>query len=217
MPDPVSPLLPINATALERVFDQLVALRLAAIETSCRAFWSAADCPVDLLPWLAWALSIDEWDPAWTEGVRRSQVARAIELQRKKGTVAGVTSIIAGFGGTVALREWWQIDPPGTPHTFELSVALAGTSAAPPAEFIDAIIRAVSAAKPLRSHFIFSVAQGFAGGIGMQGAMRPAVFVRAVIAALTDGATGPAPIIPATALTLSAELITLDGDYLTLS
>lgn len=176
MPEIAPALLPPNATALERVFDQLVAARLAAIETSYRAYWSADDCPVDQLPWLAWALSIDEWDPAWGEGVRRAQVARAIDVQRKKGTVAAVDSVIAGFGGTASLREWWQLSPPGAVHTFDINVSIAGS--APSAAFIEAIIRAISGAKPLRSHFTFTLAQNLAGAIGLHGSVRPAVFTR---------------------------------------
>lgn len=179
MANPAPPLLPPNATPLERVFDQLVDARIAAIETSYRAFWSAETCPVDLLPWLAWALSIDEWDPAWSEAVRRAQVAHAIAVQRKKGTVAGVESIIAGFGGTASLREWWQLSPPGPLHTFDVIVAIAGS--APSAAFVDAIIRAISAAKPLRSHFTFTLAQKLAGAIGLRGSIRPAVFTRVAL------------------------------------
>ena len=217
MPDAAATLLPPNSTALERVIDALVAERMAGIETAYRAWWSAADCPAADLPWLAWALSVDEWDPAWTEAVRRAQIARAIDLQRKKGTVAGITAIVGGFGGQIAMREWWQQIPPGDPHTFELQIALSSGGAAPAAEFIDSVVRAVSAAKPLRSHFTFTVAQNFIGSIGLRGAARAAVLVRAsVIGIAADGPPPPPPEIPPTALTLSADPLTLDGDYLTL-
>lgn len=179
MSDLAPTLLPPNATPLERVFEQLMAARLAAIETSYRAYWSADDCPIDQLPWLAWALSIDEWDPVWAEEVRRAQVARAIDVQRKKGTVAAVESIIAGFGGTASLREWWQLSPPGPVHTFDVIVAIAGS--APSLAYVDAIIRSISAAKPLRSHFTFTLAQNLAGAIGLRGTMRPAVFARTAL------------------------------------
>lgn len=170
-------LLPPNATVLERALEVLLAERLAAIESAYRAWWSADDCPEQDLPWLAWALSIDEWDPAWPLAVRRALVARAIDTQRRKGTVASISSIFTVFGGSVALQEWWQSDPPAAPHTFNLLVALAGTDA-PTTEYVDSVMRAVDAAKPLRSHYTFTLAQRFNGAIGLRGVARTAVFAR---------------------------------------
>ena len=42
-----------------------------------------------VLPWLAWALSIDEWDPTWAEEVRRAQVARANRAGAQDGLLRG--------------------------------------------------------------------------------------------------------------------------------
>ena len=185
-------LLPPNATALERVVDQLFGARLANIDSAYRAWWSADGCPAADLPWLAWALSVDEWDPSWPEPVRRAQVGRAIAVAKRKGTVGGVTEVIASFGGAVVLREWWQTSPPGDAHTFELQLALSSGLGAPSVGFIDSVVRAVEAAKPLRSHFTFTVAQNFGGSIGLRAAMRPAVLVRVGLSGLAAGAT-PSP------------------------
>lgn len=207
-PHPFATLLPPNSTPLERAFERLIHRRIAAIETAYRQYWSADDCPEAQLPWLAWALSVDEWDPAWPVAVRRAQVARAIALQRRKGTLAAVRAVIGAFGGTVGLREWWQVSPPAAPHTFDLVVALAGI-ASPDANYIDGIIRAVHGAKPLRSHFTFTVARSFSGGIGTRGVGRAAIYARA-------GAIAPAHPAPPTALTLGGDPLTLGGDFLTL-
>ena len=54
-------LLPPNASALERA----IAATGAGIDTlpvAVRDVWNPATCPVALLPWLAWALAVDEWD-----------------------------------------------------------------------------------------------------------------------------------------------------------
>lgn len=171
-------LLPPNATPLERVFDALLHSRIGAVETAYRAFWSPADCPASMLPWLAWAVSVDEWDPAWSENVRRAQIARAIPAQRRKGTASSVKTIISGLGGTVSLKEWWQMDPPANPHTFDLAVSLSSGTGPPSTAFIDGVIRAVEAAKPLRSHFTFSLSQNFNGAIGLRGGVRAAVLAR---------------------------------------
>jgi phage tail P2-like protein len=44
-----------------------------------------------LLPWLAWALSDRPLGTDWSEDQKRDAVAKAIDLQRKKGTPASST------------------------------------------------------------------------------------------------------------------------------
>lgn len=172
-------LLPPNASDLERAVEVLQAARVGAIDTPLRKLWSVDDCPSELLPWLAWALSIDQWDPNWSDAIRRARIRVAIDVARAKGTIHSVRSVIASFGGAVAMREWWETDPPGPPHTFELSVAITGGGAASPsAAFIDQVIAEVIRTKPVRSHFTFTVATVALARVGMIGAARPAVLAR---------------------------------------
>jgi phage tail P2-like protein len=176
-------LLPPNATALERGLEA-AASRAAAIPVALRDLWNPATCPVDLLPWLAWSLSIDIWDPAWPEPFKRARVAQAIEIQRLKGTLASVRAIVSLFGGSIALREWWETVPQGDPHTFNLVLSLASTSAGPPAAgLLEQGIDEITLTKPLRSHFTFAQALDAAGAIGLTGAARAATFSRLTMAA----------------------------------
>src|SRR5262245_44884791 len=132
-------LLPPNATPLERALEMLMAERLGDIDTPLREVWSAETCPEELLPWLAWALSVDQWSADWPLHIRRARVATAIAIQRIKGTARSVVDVVSSFGGEVVVREWFERTPPGDPHTFDLTVTLGGQSAgAPTAEFIDA-------------------------------------------------------------------------------
>ncbi|WP_117147151.1 phage tail protein I, partial [Klebsiella pneumoniae] len=39
--------------------------RLSAITVALRTLWTPTACPEDLLPYLAWALSVDRWDKNW--------------------------------------------------------------------------------------------------------------------------------------------------------
>ncbi|RZA27324.1 MAG: phage tail protein I, partial [Proteobacteria bacterium] len=39
-------------------------------------------------------------------------------IQRRKGTASSVRDVVRSFGGSLALREWWQMAPRGDPHTF---------------------------------------------------------------------------------------------------
>lgn len=160
-------LLPPNATPLERAFEKATA-RIGDVPTPMRDMWNADTCPVDLLPWLAWALSIDTWQPYWPEHVKRARIRTALEIQRRKGTAQSVRQVVAAFGGAVQLREWWQQEPPGPPHTFEMVLTLTGEGGeTATAKYVDDVIAEVSRTKPVRSHFTFTqgVQAKFAVGV----------------------------------------------------
>jgi phage tail P2-like protein len=75
-----------------------------------RAVWSPDDCPIELLPWLARGSASTTGRPT---GPRASseRVRKAIAIARHKGTAQSVRTIVASFGGSVAIREWWQSEP----------------------------------------------------------------------------------------------------------
>lgn len=77
-------LLPPNATPLERVFCEAAAMQHKPEVIA--SLWDAQRCPVAVLPWLAWALSVDEWDEAWPEARKRQAVLQSVQLHRRKGT-----------------------------------------------------------------------------------------------------------------------------------
>jgi phage tail P2-like protein len=172
-------LLPPNGKALEKALERLTGERIEDLRVPLRDLWSAQNCPEDLLPWLAWALSIDQWDAAWPLHIRRARVASAIAIQRIKGTAKSVSDVVASFGGHVRLREWFQQDPPGEPHTFALSVTLGGQGdVVPSADFIDAVIAEVARTKPARAHFDFVVGLNLSGQIGIKAVGRPLIAAR---------------------------------------
>lgn len=177
-----SSLLPPNASVLERALEEATA-RLADIPVPLRQLWNPDACPADLLPWLAWALSIDSWSSDWPEEVKRERVRQAIAIQRRKGTAQSVRQVVNSFGGSVAIREWWQKAPQGDPHTFDLVLTLGGASTPASAAFVDAVIAEVSRTKPARSHFTFT--QGFAGSAhaGIAAAARTVTYTRLAFAA----------------------------------
>jgi len=171
-------LLPPNATAAEKAIEAAAADRLD-IATPLRDLWDPDTCPAELLPWLAWSLSIDAWSPTWPEAVKRSVVKNAIAIQRRKGTAKSVRDVVASFGGTLALREWWQLDPPGTPHTFDIVLNITGADGEPAsAAFVQDVIDAVNQTKPARSHFTFTQGVNASGGLGLKAVARPATFAR---------------------------------------
>lgn len=176
-------LLPPNSTPLERATESATA-RIGAVPVPLRELVDPDSCPIDLLPYLAWALSIDTWSSDWPESIKRARVRQAIPIQRRKGTAASVRDVIASFGGAVAIREWWQSNPRAVPHTFSLIVSLDGiVGSEATAAYADAVIAEVTRTKPVRSHFTFSQALSAASGIGVVGAARPAVMRRLDMAA----------------------------------
>ena len=100
-------LLPPNATRLERAIEQVM-VRLLDIEVPIDRLWSTARCPEHLLPYLAWALSVDDWDPTWSEDRRRDVIAASIEIQRHKGTLWAVKRILTvmGYGRCTVIERW---------------------------------------------------------------------------------------------------------------
>ena len=175
----VASLLPPNASELERALEQLSGVRLGDIAVPLRDLWSAEHCPELLLPWLAWALSVDQWSADWPLHVRRARVASAIAIQRIKGTAQSVIDVVASFGGNVVVREWFDQTPLGDPCTFSLTVALGGQSGAvPSASFIDAVIAEVARTKPARCTFDFTLALTAGARVGLFSAARAVTAAR---------------------------------------
>lgn len=176
-------LLPPNATPLERGIEGAMA-RFADVPVPLRRLYDPDNCPVELLPYLAWALSIDTWSSDWPEAIKRARVRGAIAIQRRKGTARSVRDVVQSFGGAVALREWWQQDPPADPHTFSLLLNVNGrTGALATAAFVDQVVEEVIRTKPVRSHFTFSQAINAGAGLAAVAAARPAVFARLALSA----------------------------------
>lgn len=92
-----SALLPPNSTPLERALADTTSLAGLAPDV-IRTLWNPWTCPEALLPWLAWALSVDFWDDAWPLDYRRATVAGSIAWHRKKGTPWAVEQALAAIG-----------------------------------------------------------------------------------------------------------------------
>lgn len=149
----MSSLLPPNATVLESAV--LESSGLSTLQVPIADLWNPSTCPLAVLPWLAWAVSVDEWDETWTESTQRAVVAAAIEIHRRKGTVGAVRQAMSSLGYRALLTEWFQQVPPGAEHTFLVDVEISdrGLSEAT----ISAIARQIDRTKPARSHYTLRV------------------------------------------------------------
>lgn len=171
-------LLPPNASRIEKAFEKVV-MQMAAIPTPVREVWNADTCPLPLLPWLAWALGIRQWNAGWSEPVRRSVVRNAFAIARRKGTRRSVREVVEAFGGAIAIRENFELTPPGPAHTFSAVLTLNGQSGEPvTARFVEEVVAEIERTKPVRSHFTFQQGLSFGASIAVVAAIRPVVIRR---------------------------------------
>lgn len=171
-------LLPPVSTKLERAFAAM-SERLSAIDTPARQLWNPDTCPEPLLPWLAWALGVDVWKSYWPENVKRSLLRSAVSTKRRTGTAASVRAIVAAFGAAVSVREAWELNPPGAPHTFAITVT-AGSMGGQPIteEFQEDIIAEVGRTKPVRSSFTVTAGLYATASVGVCAVARAAIYHR---------------------------------------
>jgi phage tail P2-like protein len=76
----------------------LAASRLGHVPVEIDKLWDADECPASLLPWLAWAVSVDRWDVAWTEEEKRQALRDNLDSHRLKGTKQSVLNVLADAG-----------------------------------------------------------------------------------------------------------------------
>jgi phage tail P2-like protein len=156
----MSALLPPNATSQEQSLEQTTE-RISAIPAPLRSLWNPDTCPASLLPWLAWGLSVDDWNADWTEAQKRNVIRSSVETHRQKGTIGAVRRVADSFGLGIVLREWWQKSPQGTPHTFTLSISIDQI----PTGARESILNAIRKVKPVRSDFNLDYQTGYLAGI----------------------------------------------------
>jgi phage tail P2-like protein len=142
-------LLPPNATPQETAIEAATA-RIADVPVPNATLWNPATCPAALLPWLAWALSVDEWDGTWPEARQRAVIAASIGVHRRKGTRGAVVAALAAAEYETELVEWFADSPAAAPYTFRAVVDITDRSITEAIQ--DEIIRLIEATKNLRSH-----------------------------------------------------------------
>ncbi|MEN3238541.1 phage tail protein I [Methylobacterium ajmalii] len=88
---------PYNTRLLANNVERLLELDAEVI----RSLWNPETCPIEHLPYLAWALSVDLWNPNWPEVKKRSVVANALGLHQLKGTQEGISRHLTIAGATL--------------------------------------------------------------------------------------------------------------------
>ena len=145
----VKSLLPPNATRMERALEQVNA-GILDIPAPVRDLWNPDQCPVALLPWLAWSFDVEQWDSAWSDEQKRATINATLFVQRHKGTIGSVRGALAALGFTVQVQEWFNQIPNAAPYTFRLLLESSQVGISQAA--LKQILAVVENTKNLRSH-----------------------------------------------------------------
>ena len=119
-------LLPRNASQLERLAVEALA-QIQRTPIPLRQLWNPMECPVDLLPYLAWAFSVDRWDSTWSEATKRAAIRSAYYIHSRKGTIGSLRRVVEPLGYLIEIIEWFDVVPEGVPGTFALKVGVLET------------------------------------------------------------------------------------------
>lgn len=114
-------LLPVGSSQLEVAAAEACA-RLQQLPVPLRTLWNPQTCPLPLLPYLAWAWSVDRWDQEWPEETRRAVVSASQFIHRRKGTISAIRRVVEPLGYVINVHEWWQTGEP--PGTFRLDIGV---------------------------------------------------------------------------------------------
>jgi phage tail P2-like protein len=114
-------LLPPASSALERRLAEACS-GISGLDVPLRDLWNPATCPARFLPYLAWSFSVDRWDEAWAESVKRRVVMDAFYIHQHKGTISAVRRVVEPFGFLIRVLEWWKTGE--APGTFRLDIGV---------------------------------------------------------------------------------------------
>ncbi|MEH5745708.1 phage tail protein I [Atlantibacter hermannii] len=142
-------LLPPGSSSLERRLAEACG-DISTVPVPLRELWNPDTCPEHLLPWLAWSFSVDRWDEAWPETVKRQVVRDAYFIHRQKGTIAAVRRVVEPFGFLIRVIEWWQSGE--TPGTFRLDIGVQDQGITE--ETYQELERLIAGAKPVSRHLV---------------------------------------------------------------
>ncbi|ELY7543261.1 phage tail protein I [Cronobacter turicensis] len=142
-----SRLLPVGSSPLEVAAAKACA-EIIRVPVPLRTLWNPATCPVNLLPYLAWTLSVDRWDERWSETTKRSVITASFYVHKHKGTISALRRVVEPLGYLIDVREWWQLNE--TPGTFRLVVGVLDNGITE--EMYQELERLISDAKPASRH-----------------------------------------------------------------
>lgn len=168
-------LLPPNATKTERDLEQVIA-RMVQVPVPINTLWNVDACPEAMLPYLAWALSVDVWDASWPVEIKRNVLRDAVPMHRLKGTRASVERALGALGFDIDISEWFEHG--GPVHTFRIDAFVAdvlGAGFQVDAQLYATVTRLIEHTKPARSQFELRIGEVFAQSLTLRSATEASV------------------------------------------
>ncbi|NHB96352.1 phage tail protein I [Photorhabdus stackebrandtii] len=142
-------LLPTGSTVLE-IAAAKACSQLQNIPVPLRQLWNPDTCPEELLPYLAWAWSVDRWDENWPVNTKREVIKNSLFLHKHKGTIGAIRRVVEPLGYLIKIQEWWQNNE--TPGTFQLGIGVQENGITE--ETFLELERLIYDAKPVSRHLI---------------------------------------------------------------
>jgi phage tail P2-like protein len=133
--------------------------------------------PGIVLDHLAVQWDVSVWRESWPKSLKLKVLKNSIAEKRKTGTLSAVKKALESLGSAAKIVEWWQTTPKGIPHTFTVYATQSEIAGTVSAELQEDLFSAIDAAKPVRSHYTFVLANNVTGGIGFHGLARFVNFV----------------------------------------
>ena len=180
-------------TLVENMPDSLLRSAVAthaanAIDPELRAVSEASERPLVYaaidrlnslqLDHLAVQFDLAPWRDTWPVELKRRIVRQMVPQKARVGTVAAVRVALASLGSASTIREWWQKTPHGDPHTFEVIATVPEVEGQLDAQTQEDLFALINEAKPVRSHYTFTLAIAMDAGLCVGGAFGCASFAR---------------------------------------
>ncbi|EPN6604634.1 phage tail protein I [Providencia rettgeri] len=144
-----SRLLPVGSSPLELAAAESLA-QIERVPIPIRELWNPDKCPVHLLPYLAWAFSVDRWDKNWSEKAKRDAVKAAMFIHKHKGTIGALRRVVEPLGYLIRVIEWWKTNE--TAGTFRLDIGVLETGITE--EMYQELEALIFDAKPASRHLV---------------------------------------------------------------
>jgi phage tail P2-like protein len=125
---PANSILPPNATLLLKDWEAATSSRLSLLDGGLRYLNNPDLCPAHILPWLAWAVSVDVWSDDWTEQQKRAVIRQSIQVHKQKGTLGALKRALTAFAyAKTDIREWFEYG--GDPFSFRAVIQFIASGA----------------------------------------------------------------------------------------
>jgi len=94
----VASILPTNATPLELNLEQASGTSMEAMPVAIRDLYNPDTCPEHLLPWLAWAWDVEQWQSDWGITMQRAVIKASWKVHNHMGTKAALVQALEALG-----------------------------------------------------------------------------------------------------------------------